>query len=121
MEGVVRLAQNCAMFKKKRKKTYIREWRRFRSLTQEQLAERIGLSSAQLSRIESGVQEYRQDLLELIAEELRTDPASLIMRDPSLEGAPHSIWDTLSPIERAKAEPIITEVIRAIKATGTEG
>lgn len=56
----------------------IREWRDFRELTQEQLAEKVGLSNVSLSRIERGVQPYTKSTLEAIARALHCAPADLI-------------------------------------------
>lgn len=65
------------------------------------LAERIGITHASLSRIERGLQPYNQNLLELLAAELKTNPASLLMRDPDdQEGMFWSIWDRAKPAER---------------------
>src|ERR1700730_8538503 len=83
-----------------RRRTHIRQWREQRGLTQEQLAHRLDMSKAQLSRIETGQQPYTQDFLEACAEALMTDPASLIMRDPSDPEAIWSIWDQAKPGEK---------------------
>lgn len=88
-----------------RRPTYIRAWRKMRGLTLAQLADQLAtlhdveISEGQLSRIENGKSPYAQDLLEAIADVLRTEPASLIMRDPSRQEF-WSIYDTLSPVQR---------------------
>jgi len=105
---------------KPRRKTYIRQWREFRdNMTQERLVARllekgIEISVAQYSRIENGVSPYTQDTLEAIADALRTDPASLLMRNPEDDDAIWSIWDQAKPGERKQME----KVIKALK-TGT--
>lgn len=101
--------------RKVRRRTYIRPWREYRRLTQEQLAERLGISKPQLSRIENGLQPYSQDFLEALAEELRTDPASLLMRDPSDEEAIWSVWDNAKPGVRAQ----IAAIVNTFGKTGT--
>lgn len=90
-----------------RRRTFIRQWREFRGLTQDQLAERLEMSKAQLSRIETGKQPYTQDFLEACADALLTDTGSLTMRDPSDPEAPWTIWDSLKPVERKKAVKMI--------------
>jgi len=91
----------------------IRQWRRFRGLTMEQFAERLGLSLAAVSRIERGQQPYRQDFLELAADVLRCSPADLIVRDPT---APASdIWATyaeLDPESKAVAAAMLEALLR---------
>lgn len=96
---------------KVRRKTYIRQWREHRNLTQDALAERLEMSKAQLSRIETGNQPYTQDFLEACAAALQTDPASLIMRDPSDEEAPWSIWDQAKPGERKQMIDVMKALV----------
>jgi transcriptional regulator with XRE-family HTH domain len=79
-------------------RTYIREWREYKGLTLERLAERVGeriggFTHASLSRIERGLQPYSQPVLEAIANALGTDPASLLMRNPTDPEGIWSIWD----------------------------
>ena len=49
--------------KRARRRTFFKQWRVHRGLSQEQLAERLGTSVASISRIESGGQPYTQDVL----------------------------------------------------------
>lgn len=99
----------------KRTRTFIRQWREYRELTQDQLASRLDMSKAQLSRIETGDQPYSQDFLEACAEALRTDPASLIMRNPEDPDGIWTIWEQAKPGERLQ----IVAVARALTKTGT--
>ena len=96
---------------------YIKEWRKYRGLTQEQLAERIGIARSYLTKIERGTRRYDQPFLEAAADALRCEPGDIIMRDPTEQDGIWSIWDTLNPLERQQA----VAVIRAIRATGTHG
>lgn len=100
-----------------RRRTYIRQWREFRGLTQEQLADRLETSVPSISRLESGTQPYTQDTLEALAEALSTDPASLLMRDPSNPEAIWSLWDRAKQGERQ----LIEELARSVVKTGTKG
>lgn len=113
---------------------FLREWRKWKGLTLEEAAERIEVVGAQravadpearaismthatLSRIERGKLPYNQPLLEILAEIYGTEPASLIMRDPSANEPIWSLWDALSPPARQQA----FAVIEALKKTGTDG
>jgi transcriptional regulator with XRE-family HTH domain len=97
-------------------RTFIRQWREHRELTLEALGERIGMSHVSLSRIERGLQPYSQPVLEAIAKALRTDAASLIMRNPEEPGI-WSIWDNASQGDQRK----IIEIARTITGrTGTQ-
>jgi transcriptional regulator with XRE-family HTH domain len=102
--------------KRPRRRTFIKQWREYRELTQDQLAERLETSKASISRIESGQQAYTQDFLEACAEALRTDPASLLMRDPTDDEAVWSLWDKAKIGERQMIENIVRSVVK----TGTK-
>src|SRR5271167_3095617 len=94
-----------------KKPQYFREWRKHRGLTQEQLAERIGITRSYLTKIERGDRRYDQPFLEAAAEALRCDPGDLITRDASQPESIWTIWDQLEPHERVQA----TVIIRALK------
>lgn len=98
--------------KRARRVTFIKQWREHRDLTQDQLAEWLGTSKASISRIEAGQQAYTQDFLEACAEALRTDPASLIMRNPSDEDSVWSIWDQAKVGDRQLIENIVRSVVK---------
>lgn len=102
--------------KRTRRRTFFKEWRLHRGLSQEQLAERLETSVASISRIESGAQPYTQDVLEALAEALSTDPASLIMRNPDDPEAMWSIWEQAKKGERL----LIEELARSVVKTGTK-
>jgi transcriptional regulator with XRE-family HTH domain len=97
------------------RRTFIRQWREHRTLTLEQLADRIGTTHASLSRIERGLQPYSQPLLEALADALMTDAASLLMRDPSDPEGIWSIWDHAKPGERR----MIVDIAKTVTKTGT--
>ncbi len=93
---------------------YIREWRKYRGLTQDQLAERIGISRTYLTKIERGVRRYDQPFLEAAAYALRCDPGDIIIRDPTDPEGMWTIWDQitkLQPADRARALAVIKAMI----------
>ena len=102
-------------FKRTRARHFIREWRKHRGYTQGQLAEMIGTSVPNISRIETGQQPYTQNMLEALAEALMTEPASLIMRDPTQPEAIWSVWDQASAGQRVQ----IVEIAKALLKTGS--
>jgi len=87
----------------------------YRGSNRDDLAERLGTSKASISRIEAGQQAYTQDFLEACADALRTDPASLLMRNPTDEEAVWSLWDKAKVGDRKMIENIVRSVIK----TGT--
>lgn len=102
--------------KRRFRRTFIREWRKHRSLTLEQLADRLDMTASHLSMLERGQRGYSQDTLEALAEAMQTDPASLLMRNPSDPDAIWSIWDSAKPGTKRQ----IIEVAKALSRTGTE-
>lgn len=104
-------------------KTFIREWRKHRNLTLEQLSDRLqtmypgldGTTHASLGRIERGLQPYNQPLLDAIAEALGTDAPSLLIRDPGDPEGLWSIWDQARPGQRRQ----IVEIAKTLVKTGS--
>ena len=103
---------------KRAQKQFIREWRKFRDLTQEQLADRMGIARSYVSHVEKGKRRYDQIFLEAAALALNCTPADLIMRDPGQPGAIWSIWDQIPATERERAAQVLQAFI---KKTGTGG
>lgn len=68
---------------RRRRRHFIKEWREFRELTQEELAEKIDTTKTAISRIESFKQGYTQESLEAIADALGTHPSALLSRTPT--------------------------------------
>lgn len=74
------------------------------------------MDKSNLSKVERGFLPYNQDLLERLADALMTDPASLLMRDPSNADAIWSLWDRASQGERAQIESVVNALISARKS-----
>lgn len=96
---------------------FIRAWRKYRGYTLEQLAERIGMTHQNLSKIERFKVDPGLGLLERLAEELRCEPADLIVRDPSQADSIWSIWEDIAPAER----PAAARALQGFRKTGTDG
>jgi transcriptional regulator with XRE-family HTH domain len=107
----------CQYVRMAAQRQHFKAWRKYRGLTQEQLAERIGIARSYLTKIERGDRRYDQPFLEAAAEALRSTPADLINRDPTDPDSIWSIWEGLTPPERVRA----VAVLKALKGTGTEG
>ncbi len=100
--------QNASPFER----TFIKQWREYRRLTQEQLAELVsdflrargfkkGYTHASIGRLENGKIGYTQVILEALANSLGTDPPSLLIRDPTEPDAIWTIWEKAQPDQRA--------------------
>jgi transcriptional regulator with XRE-family HTH domain len=92
----------------KRRRHFFRAWREYRGLSRDELAQRLGISAAILGRIERMQQGYSQEFLEGCADALRTDPASLVMRDPGDPDGIWTIWETAKPhrLTRNETKPV---------------
>lgn len=108
-------ATMTAMGKSRYRTTYIRAWRKHRHLTLEQLAGRLEMTPSHLSMLERGERGYTQETLELLADALMTDPASLLMRNPEDPEAIWTIWDQAKPGEKR----MIVELAKTVTKTGT--
>jgi transcriptional regulator with XRE-family HTH domain len=101
---------------KSRRKTFFREWRKYRRMTLERAAEAAHMTAGNLSAMERGTQGYTQAGLEALAVAYSCEPAHLLMVNPTLDDAMWSIWEKAGEGERK----IISEVARTIlKSTGT--
>lgn len=115
---VPRLAHKRGMTEKRRKKTYLREWRKMKpGRTLAVVAAELHMSQPQLGRIEVGDQPYNQDLLETLADLYGCTVPDLLMRDPTKPEGIWSIWDQASEGQKA----VITAAADAIFRTGTDG
>ena len=76
-------------------------------MTQEVLADRIGISRVMVSKIERGLNPYSQAFLEAAAIALLCEPADLLVRDPSKPDAIWSVWDSIPPADKPRAIAIL--------------
>lgn len=104
--------------KPKKATHFIREWRKHRHLTQEQLAERIDVTSGTISQLENGLINYTQPTLEALAYALSCSPGDLLSTDPSKDG---EVVDLLRLI-REKDLATVRAILNGLPSrTGTEG
>lgn len=95
---------------------FLREWRKYRRLTQEKLAERTELTSGAISQLENGIVNYTQPTLEALAYALSCEPGDILSRDPSKDG---EVIDLLRLI-RQKDMAVVRAIIENLPAkTGT--
>lgn len=106
------MPKRTPLLKKPKARHFIKAWRLHRGLTLNQLGERSGISTGNLSRIENGHQDYNERILERLAEALGTTPASLIMRNPNAPEAIWSLWDAAKPAEKRQIEELARIVVK---------
>jgi len=87
IKAVVWLMPSVRKPNRQRTRTFIRAWREYRNLSQEQMAGRVGMSRENYSKIENGKVPYNQDFLELSAVALNCLASDLLERDPQVEDA----------------------------------
>lgn len=109
VDGDTAQSQNSGMAQARRR-TYIKQWRVFRGLTQEQLAEKTGMSPGNISLIERGLQNYTQETLEAIAHALKCEPADLLSRGPDDPEGFTPIWERATRGQRQQ----IVEIAKTI-------
>jgi transcriptional regulator with XRE-family HTH domain len=85
---------------------YLREWRKHRGLTQEQLAEAIDSTKQTVSRMESGATPYNQPFLEACAETLNCHPAELLSRDPASGQDQWQLWNEIQQLPKDRIEKV---------------
>ena len=103
------MTQNEEQFRR----TFIRQWRRHRRLTLEQLAARLGdMVPSNLSMLERGQRGYVQITLERIAAELGTTAATLLSRGPEDGDDIMAIWDQARPGQRRQIVEIAKTITR---------
>ena len=102
---------------------FLREWRKHADMTLEAAAEAVGeatgegFTHASLSRMERGKQPYSQPVLEALAALYKTDPASLLMRNPS---DPDAIWSLWDQAKTAEQRTMIRNLAATVVKTGTD-
>ena len=103
------------------KTTYLREWRKFRHLTQAQVVGRLELfdddklpsTAASLSRIETGEQPYGQRILEALAFIYDCTSEQLLGHNPDKEGRIIDLLPRLTERQLRQAEAVIEALINA--------
>jgi transcriptional regulator with XRE-family HTH domain len=105
------VAQYVAMAKQRH---FLKAWRKYRGLTQEQFCERMGVTQGQVSKIEAGKKDVELSYLELAADVLRCEVVDLIIRDPASPEAIWSVWDHLAPPEQQQ----LVEIGKTFKKVG---
>lgn len=110
-------------------RTYLREWRKFRGYTQEQVVDRIAVledpklpgTAASLSRLERGKQPYSQRVIEALAEIYSCEPADLIGRNPEKEGQIVDFVAALGERERHRALALLRAMHEAEAEMASNG
>lgn len=104
---------------KTRRRIFLQEWRKYRGLTQEQLAERVGMSKGNISQLEANRQGYSQEGLEALADALQCEPGQLLSVDPTKDDAMWSIWERAGTGQKAEIVSHAQYVLEKGRKTGS--
>lgn len=96
--------------KRERTKHFLREWREYRQLTQEQAIGRLNWSQSKISRLESGLTPYNQDDLEAAGEAYDCTPWELLSVNPLKAG---DVIDIMSLLKDRDPD-LVRRVIEAL-------
>lgn len=106
--------------KPRKARHFLREWRKYRQLTQERLAERVGVTPGTISQLENGQISYTQPTLEALAAALSCEPGDILSRDPATDDAVADLRKLLQAASGADQQKAI-RVLREMLGTGTDG
>jgi transcriptional regulator with XRE-family HTH domain len=89
--------------------TFIRQHREAKGMSLDDLAAKVPMDKGNLSKVERGILQYNQEMIEAIADALDTEVAVLLTRGPN---EPTPIWTTLR-----RANPEVRRQIERIAET----
>lgn len=99
-----------------RQKTFLREWREYFGINQDEAAARVEIDRTTLSKIERGILPYNQDFLERLAIAYGCEPHDFLETNPLAPDQPRLVWDALkkaSPEKQAEAWRIVEALLKA--------
>jgi transcriptional regulator with XRE-family HTH domain len=100
-------------------RTYFKEWRKYRKLSQAKAGERIGLTGQTLARLESGKIEFCARHLQLLADAYSCSREELLMRNP-LRGDPEPFWAIWARFKSDDTRRTATAILEAYASTAGE-
>lgn len=105
------------MGNKQKQGNFVKAWRKFRDLSQSELAEKMGISREYVSLVENGKRRYDEIFLDAAAQALNCSPADLISREPGTLGGILYLWDQIDEAQREQA----LKVLEAFKKANDNG
>lgn len=117
---ILQRGDTLCMARKQLRPTFMRQWRQYSGKTLVQVAEALGMTHGQLSRIERGLQPYNQELLERLGELYRCDFIELLVRDPSEPTSIWSAWRKAGPTQRRQIAGLAEALLKELDETEDE-
>lgn len=107
-------ARNAGMpAKPTQTRNFIREWRMYAGVTQEQLAEAVGVTHASIQRYETRKQAVSADKLSAIAKRLNCTPSELLSRSPHEDPEIWPLWNQATPDQKRQIVRVVKSLIAA--------
>lgn len=102
----------------RKRRTFFKEWREFRGLTQDEALARLGVlgvdfSKPSISRMENGHQPYSEPILCALAEVYQCEPSDLISRDPTWGESLDAKLFHLPKPDRDRVVAVVTALLKA--------
>jgi transcriptional regulator with XRE-family HTH domain len=96
------------------RRNFVKEWRLFRKMTVEKLAEASGLSPGTVSAIENRQQGYSDESLESLSKALKTSRGALLDVNPNQPSSADffALWDRADEPQRAQLAEIASTIVR---------
>lgn len=99
-------------------RNYLKEWRVYRGMSQDELAAKIDTTKAVISLLENEKRPLSSKWLRRLAEALDTQPGYILDHDPNeINSDIFDIWSRIDKIDREQAARILSTFAR----TGTKG
>lgn len=99
-------------------RNYLKEWRLYRKMSQDELAAKVDTTKAVISLLENEKRPLSSKWLRKLAEALDTQPGYILDHDPnSISADIFDIWSRIDQINREQAARILSTFTR----TGTKG
>lgn len=95
---------------------FLREWRKFRKLTQEQVADRTGIDQSTVQRIEAGKLPYNEETLQRFAHAFGCDVADLFTINPLKPDPPKLVYDRLRAAPKELQQRALAVIEALLKA-----
>lgn len=95
-------------------RNFVRQWRKYRKLTQERLAEMTGYTPSSISQLETGAQGYEETTLVRLAEALDCKPGDLISGPPEEINFLHDLRE-LKPEQRDEVIGLLNDTLARLK------
>lgn len=99
-------------------RNYLKAWREYRGLSQDELAEKVETTKSVISLLENEKRPLSSKWLRKLAEALETQPGHILDHDPNeLPADIFDLWGSIAKTDRAQA----ARVLRSFVRTGTDG